>query len=447
MTSFAKNKKEQPPKVAMKVRSSWQETKPWTRFGHRVVIWLTGGVFLFAALVSIAGAVVATGTITVKGRYQAVQHRDGGIVKRILVANGDRVQAGDVLIELDGTRTKATRDVVAARVVDLTIQEARLIAERDRKQNFEIPNALDDSLTEAQKFYAAQLALFNARIAARDGQISVLKERLGQLKRETSGLHSQLTARRTESRINADELAVLMPMFKKGYVNQQRIAPLKRETARLKGEIGRLTSEIAKTEGIMSETKLRIAQANKEFTQHVVDELHKVQTALGEQRETYKAQADSLHRIQIRAPRDGIVHALEANTVGGVITPASTIAQIIPENDKLQVEARIAPRDVDKVRTGLPATINLTAFNGRITPRLQGHVTTVSAAELLTEDGTAYFTAQIEIAAGEMSKVNKEHRLLPGMPAEVFIKTSSRSILSYFLRPLTDAMSRALREG
>ncbi len=427
--------------------NSWQATEPWTRFGNRVVVWLFGGILVFSALVSIAGAVVATGTVTVESSYQAVQHRDGGIVKRILVSNGDRVKAGDVLLELDGTTTKATRDVVAARVNDLEIQEARLAAERDRKDTFELPPGTDTSNKDRQKIIAAQRALFKARQAAVRGEVSVLTQRLGQMQRGIAGLTAQLDARKKEHAINADEFATVMPLFEKGYVSQQRLAPLKREAARLEGERGRLTAEIAKMEGGISETELRIAQAEKEFTQQVVDEMQRVQASLAEQRETFKAQADTLDRIQIRAPQSGIVHALVANTEGGVITPASTIAQIIPEGDKLQVEARIEPRDIDKVRPGLPAVINFPAFNARTTPRLDGSVIKVSAAELMSENGTPYFTAQIEISANELAKIGKGHRLLPGMPAEVFIETSSRSILSYFLRPLTDAMSRSMRES
>ena len=442
--SFSKQHNATPHQHNSGTNRSWHSTKPWTRFGHHVVFWLVGGLFTFSALVSIAGAVVATGTVTVESRYQAVQHRDGGIVKRILVSNGDRVKTGDVLLELDGTRTKATRDVVANRVKNLEIQEARLTAERDRKKSFNVPaNAENEN---SAKFIAGQQALFLARTAAREGQVSVLTERLGQLQREITGLNSQLAARKTQRSINEDELAVVLPLFKKGYVSLQRLAPLKRETARLEGEIGRLTADISKIEGVISETQLRIAQTEKEFTQEVVNELHRVQANLAEQRDTYIAQADTLERIQIRAPHDGIIHALAANTEGGVITPASTIAQIIPEDDNLQVEVQIDPRDIDKVRDGLPATIRFPAFNARTTPSLDGSVTKISAAELKTEDGKSYFTAQVEIASDELNKIGKRHRLLPGMPAEVFIETSSRSILSYFLRPLTDAMTGALRE-
>ncbi len=425
---------------------TWHATEPWTKFGMHVVIWLFGGFVLFTSFVSIAGAIVATGTVTVESRYQAVQHRDGGIVKKILVSNGDRVAAGDVLIELDDTTTKATRDVVAQRVNDLEIQEARLTAERDRKDDFALPAGTDPEKQQTKKLIRSQRSLFKARRAAHMGEISVLTQRLGQLQREITGLRSQLAARKKEYAINSEELAAVMPLFERGYVNQQRIAPLKREAARLEGERGRLEAQIAKMDGVISETELRIAQTKKEFTQQVVDELQRVQANLAEQRESLKAQADTLARVQIRAPQAGIVHALSVNTEGGVITPASTIAQIVPEGDNLQVEARLEPRDIDKVRPGQTAVINFTAFNARTTPRLDGSVIKVSAAELLNERGTPYFTAQIEIPATELPKLGSGRRLLPGMPADVFIETQSRSILSYFLRPLTDAMSRAMRE-
>lgn len=425
---------------------TWHKTKPWSDFGTRIIIYLFGGLILFTSLVSIAGAVVATGTVTVENRYLPVQHREGGIVRHILVKDGDQVQAGDVLIELDGTSIRASADVVAKRVVDLELQNARLIAERDDLSDLEIPAQLDLNAPQSQKSLRHQRALFLTRKRSRDGEVSVLTERVGQLEREIAGHNAQLTARDEEFNINADEFNKIRPLVEKGYVSQRRVAALRRETARLEGERGRLRAQVAQLEGVISETKLRIAQLYKEFGRQIAVEMQAVSARLAEQKEALKAQQDILARLSIRAPRDGIIHALRINTPGAVITPASLIAQIIPSQEMLYVEALVRPRDISKVQQGLEANIAFTAFNTRTTPRIKGSVTKVSAAELHNRQGATYYTAKIEFERAELEKNNLENRLLPGMPADVFIETTPRSILSYFLRPLTDAMNLAMRE-
>jgi HlyD family secretion protein len=289
--------------------------------------------------------------------------------------------------------------------------------------------------------------LFEARHAAHLGQRSVLKERREQLAGETRGLEAQLGAVRKQTDINARELASVMPLFEKGFVNQQRIAPLQRESARLEGEFGRINAEVAKNRSTLAETELRVAQVDKEYMQEVVDELRKVQAGLAEQEETLKAHADKVQRTEIRAPSAGFVHALTLHTEGGVVTAASSILQIVPDGQKLVIDSQLAPQDIDKVRAGQKSFVLFPAFNARETPRLEGEVQKVSPAEITGKEGQRYFTVQVAVPPAELAKLPKGHQLVPGMPAEVYIETTPRTILSYFLKPLTDAMSRAFREG
>lgn len=421
-------------------------TEDWVRFGMRVVVWLCGGLLLWSAVIPIEGAVVAPGRVTVEGNYQVVQHLDGGIVKEILVRDGDRVSKGQPLLRLDGTAAAASLAVARSRVRDLAIQEARLEAERDRRAQFALPAGLDASDAETRRLLGAQRALFEARKSSRDGERAVLSERRGQLGGDVRGLEAQLGAARKQLAINEKELAAIRPLYEKGYVNQQRIAPLEREAARLEGEIGRLRSEISKVQGAIMEVDLRITQSEKAFTTEVVDELRKVQATLAEQRETEKAVADRLARIEIRSPHDGRVHALQQHTIGGVVTPATPIMQVIPENERLSVTAELRTEDVDKVRAGEPAAIRFPAFNSHTTPRIDGTVSRVSAAELTDASGRRYFTAEVEIAPEELQRLGPGHALQPGMPAEVHLATAARSILSYLLKPLMDAVARAFRE-
>ncbi len=426
--------------------SDWTSTDPWLMFGNRAVFGLVGGLFLFSMIVSISGAVIAVGKVTVEGNYQSVQTPDGGVVTAIHVKNGDLVGQGQQLVTLDSTDAHANLKIVSSRVRELAIQEARLIAERDVQEGFMLPERLDPDDPAVKQSLSAQQALFDARMAAYKGEQEMLGERLNQVEDEVSGLEAQLTARTSEREINERELADIIPLFERGYVNRARISPLRRESARLGGELGRLKAELAKLDSTLSESRLRKAQSEKQFLREVIDELGKIQAQLAEQRETQKKYAEILNRTEIRAPRAGRVHTLSTHTIGGVVSPESQIALIIPQNERMIVTAQLAPADIDRVRSGLKASVLFPAFNARTTPRLDGLVTRVSPAEEKDEQGRTYFTAEINIPADELARVGADHPLVPGMPAEVFIETSYRSILSYLVKPLIDAVSHAFRE-
>ena len=422
-------------------------TEPWVKAGNRVLMGLVGGLALFS-LVSISGAVVATGVVNVESNYKTVQHLDGGIVSKILVKNGDVVREGDVLLRLDETAVKANHQVAVARASDLLVQQARLEAEQSRRDSFELPAAVtrikgDAGLT---KQIETQRALFNARISAHKGELSVLRQRRVQILDEIKGAERTLVARTKEAEINARELAAVAPLYEKGYASQQRYLPIQREAARLEGEIGRMTADVSKAKAALAEADLKVTQNEKEFTQGVVDELRKVQAQLAEVTEQRTALEDKLARTIVRAPRSGRVHALAVHTEGGVVQPGNAIMQVVPEGERLIVDAQVQPSDIDKVQAGGPAHIRFPAFNAKSTPNLSASVLSVSPAQLTDQQGRSYFLAQVVLAEGEIDKLPAGHALIPGMPAEVYIETGSRSILSYFVKPMTDVVSRAFRE-
>lgn len=429
------------------LNSDWHATEPWVRFGMRTVTYLCGGLLAGSLLFSVSGAVVTGGTVSVEGEYQTVQHLEGGIVQKIMVRNGDRVKAGDVLVHLDDTQARASMASTSSKFADYAIQEARLIAMRDRQDMFEPPASVDLTAPEAIKQLEAQKALFDARRSAYIGQQKVLNQRISQTDSEMSGATGQLETRNKELKLNEAELANVKPLFDKGFVNMQRIGPLERENVRIRGELINLKAQIAKLKSARTEAEARLAQADKEYSQQAAEELQKVQAALAEQTETRKAIQDRLTRTNIRAPASGIVHAIAVHTEGGVVSPGSTLLQIIPEDRKLVIEAKIAPHDIDKVRSGQEATVRFSSFDSHTTPRLTGIVKSVSAAEIVDKDGKSFFTTQVEVPPSELAKLETGHRLVPGMPAEVYLATQSRSILSYFLKPLTDMLARTFREG
>ncbi len=431
--------------------TGWTSTEPWIGTGKKLMYALLA-CSLAAGFISISGAVVASGTVSVENSYKNIQHLDGGIVSKILVKSGDLVKEGDVLIRLDDTQIRSQLNVAKGRLADGLIQSARLTAERDDKANFELPADVAHDLGDAQiaRMIEAQRTLFLARRTARLGERSVLQQRVQQLNSDLAGAEHSLSARSRELDITARELKGVLPLFEKGFLNQQRLGPLQRDAARLEGEVGRLEGEKAKAKAGLLESQLKLAQSEKDFQSQVADDLRKVQSIINEAGDQRAGLEDKLARTEIRSPRKGRVNNLAATTEGGVITPAMQIAQIIPDGEKMIVEVRIQPQDIDKVRGGLPAAVKFPALNAKKTPRLEGQVTVVSPAQITDNSpqsqGKPYFTAQIELPPSEIARLGKEHTLVPGMPAEVYIETTPRTILSYLVKPLLDSMSLLGRE-
>ena len=221
---------------------------------------------------------------------------------------------------------------------------------------------------------------------------------------------------------------------------------MQREAARLDGEINTFKSDNNKLKSARAEMQARLAQIDKESAQQAAEDLQKIQPQLSEQREIIKSFSDRLKRTEVRAPVTGLIHALAVHTEGGVIQPGGTVLQIVPQSNALAVQARVTPHDIDKVHDGQTATVRFSSFDSHTTPRLQGKVRSVSAAEIVDKDGKSYFTADVEIPASELAKLEADQHLLPGMPAEVYLEGRSRMILSFFLKPLTDMLARTFRE-
>ncbi|MDX2157071.1 MAG: HlyD family type I secretion periplasmic adaptor subunit [Hyphomicrobiaceae bacterium] len=422
--------------------------EPWVKVGNRVLVGLVCGLLL-CGLVSISGAVVAPGVVNVENNYKAVQHLDGGIVAKINVRNGDRVTEGDVVVRLDETAVRAAHAVASARVNALLVQQARLEAERDRLHDLTLPPEVAQITDDPalSRLIETQRTLFEARRRTHTGELAVLAQRKAQLAEELNAAEQGLAARKKESAINARELASLRPLYQKGYANQQRYLPVERDAARLEGDVGRLGAEMARVKSGMAEVELRMQQSEMELTHQTVDELRKVQAALAEALEQRTALADKLQRAEVRAPRSGRVNALAVHTEGGVIPPGGTIMQIVPDGERLIIDAQIPPQEIDKVGMGQPAYVRFPAFNARFTPRLQAQVLTVSPAQITDQQGRSYFLVQVTLADGELQKLPTGLALIPGMPAELFIETGNRSILSYFVKPLTDVVARTFRES
>ncbi|WP_417834228.1 HlyD family type I secretion periplasmic adaptor subunit [Thalassospira xiamenensis] len=419
-----------------------------TLFGVTVMLALFAGLGSWMALANLSGAVVATGKLVVESNVKDVQHPDGGIVGEIHVRDGDRVQAGDLLIRLDDTMARASLGIVDSQIDALRARKMRLVAERNEAKIVAVPDLFEARMQDLAivELVAAETKLFEARRKSLEGEKDQLQQKLLQLSETIIGLEAQKAANEEESRHIRDELDGLEMLYKKQLVPITRVAALRRERASLRGKHGELTAQIAATGMQISETEMSILQLDRNRQTEVLTELGDIDQQLAELMQKQVALRDQLRRVDIRAPYDGTVYQMTVHTIGGVVAGGDRIMGIVPDQDELVIEARTNPRDIDQVHPGQKAMLRFTAFNQRTTPELSGTVSFV-AADLSRDEltGETYYNVRVKIAGGEMEKLDGQG-LMPGMPVETFIATGDRTALSYLAKPLTDQFARAFRE-
>ena len=401
-----------------------------------------------AAATRISGAVIASGTLVVDSYVKPVKHLKGGIARAILVKNGDHVAAGEVLVRLDDTQTKANLAIIRKRLNELSARTARLAAERDGRQDIAFPTELLSDATDADvaAIMAGERRLFLDRHASREGQKSQLQERIQQLKQEIEGLVAQEQGKRREITLIARELGSLEGLLNQGIISATKVYSLQRESASLNGDLGNLVSSIAQTKGKIAETELQILQIDADRSSEVSEQLRQAESDSGQFSERLVAAEDDLKRIDIKAPQAGIVDQLSIHAAGAVISPAEAILQIVPDKDALVAELKLAPQDIDQITVGQAVSLRFPAFNQRITPELNGHVDTISA-DLTTDQrsGQSYYVVRVKVAKQEWDRLG-QLTPLPGMPVEAFLQTGERSVLAYLTKPMTDQIRRAFRE-
>lgn len=416
--------------------------------GVATCLLLVGGVGGLAAMTKMSGAVIASGRLVVDSNVKKVQHPTGGVVGEIRVREGDRVKAGDILVRLDETTTRASLAIVSKGLDQFYARLARLEAERDGKDKISFPDVLTTRRSEASvaASMAGEQSLFDFRHQARSGQRSQLRERIAQLTEETAGLTEQRQAKRREIELIQVELEGVRDLWNRKLVSIDRMTELERDAVRLEGEHGQLTASVAQVKGRAAEIELQIIQIDQDLRSEVATELREVQAKISEFVEREVAAKDQLKRIDLRSPQDGVVLQLAVHTVGGVITPGEQVMQIVPITDDLTVEAHIAPQDIDQVTMGQHAILRLSAFNQQTTPELTGMLSRISA-DLTTDErtGTTFYVARVTLPKTEVAKL-RGLALAPGMPAEVFFPTGDRTMLSYLVKPLSDQIQKAFRE-
>ena len=410
---------------------------------------LVGGVGGWASTTDIAGAVVASGSLVVESSVKKVQHPTGGVVGQVNVRDGDKVEAGQVVMRLDETQMRANLAIVTGALDELAARGARDEAERDGLDRVTFPADLvrrAGTDPVVARLVEGEARLFRIRFDGRAGQKAQLRERVGQLDEEIRGLSGQASAKEREIAFIKQELEGVRELWRKNLIQLPRLTALERDAVRIEGEFGALTAQVAQAKGKKAEIQLQILQIDQDLRTEVGKDLSEIRGKVSELTEKRVAAEDSLRRIDIRAPQAGTVHQLAVHTVGGVVTPGEPIMLIVPNADLLTAEVKIQPQDIDQLRPGQRAVIRFPAFNQRTTPEFYGTVRTVSADTTADQKtGITFYTVRVTLPEQEIAKAG-ELRLVPGMPVETYIRTSDRTVISYLTKPLADQITKAWRE-
>lgn len=416
--------------------------------GFTIIVAGLGGLVAWAATAPLASAVVAPGSVIVESNRKVVQHLEGGIVKEVLVHEGDRVEAGEVLVRLDDTEPAARLSLLRSQLASALAQRARLVAERDDAPKISFPDELADLADAAviTEVKAAQRHVFEERRGTVRGQIKIAEQRIEQLRDQINGLTAARDSAQKQIRIYSDELVGLRELYEKGYYPRTRILASEREVARLEGDVGSNEAGIARAHTGIGEAQSQILQVKQQFKQDVVKELSDVEDRLRDLRERIVVAEDAMRRTLVRSPATGVVQEVRVHTVGGVIGPGQDMMQIVPVKDRLVVEAQVSPTDVDAIVAGQEAEVRFPAFNARMTPVILGKVARISADRIDDQQrNRSFYLARVVVSDEELTKLGSEE-LRAGMPAEIIIKVGERTALNYVVKPLTDAMVRAFKE-
>jgi HlyD family type I secretion membrane fusion protein len=416
--------------------------------GWIVIAVLFGGFGTWASVAPLTSAAIASGTVVVDSNRKSVQHLEGGVIREILVRDGDVVEEGQVMLRLDGAGVRAALASLQPMLMTNEAQRDRLRAERDGLAEIAFSATLvEEAIANAATAHipAGQRRVFETRRLALEGERALNANRLAQSRQRLTGLERQLEVKERERKLMSRELADQRALLAKGYTTQRRVAAAERTVQQLDSEYADLQSKVAETKVLVERYELEDSQISKNFIEQVENELYSAEQDYYQLMERMRAIQDQYARLDIRAPVSGVVVNMVAHTVGGVVAPGNPILDIVPQNDRLMIEAQVRPSDIDGVRTGLAADVRFPAFDGSESPRLSGTVTTVSADRLIGAGGTAYFLVRVQVDEGDLARLGGR-TLVPGMPAEILINKSERTLLSYLLAPLVHSLWTAFRE-
>ena len=417
-------------------------------FGSFIFFVFVVGFGVWSAMAPLAEAAIAPGTIKVEGNRRTVQHLEGGIVREILVRDGSKVQAGQVLVRLDDVQTDSTAEAQRAQRWALLAQDARLVAEMGKPGDpIEFPPELLNSPNpRARDAVRGQREVYEARTASLNSQLRVLRARVDQQQAAIRGAQGQMVATRNQLRLIREEEQMRRGLVNQGLARIPDLLALQRAMAGLEGTMQELTGQIDRANATIAETERQIQQVLDQRMQEVSTELREVRGKLAEAEERLRASTDVQTRRDILAPESGTVVNLRLFTLGAVVKPGDAVLELVPDQDRLVAEVNIQPSDIDVVFPGLKSEIRLPAFKQRLVPYLHGEVTWV-AADVTTNEQTRqqYYRAYILIDREQMEALPNVF-LTPGMPVEAHVQIGERSFFQYMTQPIRDSFARAFRE-
>ena len=418
--------------------------------GLFAILVLVGGFGVWAVATNIAGAIIAPGQLVVEQNRQVVQHPDGGVVSQILVKDGDRVEAGQILIRLDPSELISERNVVEASLFEILARRGRLEAERDGADTISFDPLLTGLMAtrpDVRALTQGQERLFTSRRQTLASQIEQLGKRAGQIGNQIEGLDAQARALEVQLGLIREELANQQALLDKGLTQASKVLALRREEASLLGRQGSLIAQRAENEAKITEIEIERLRLTDTRREEAITELRDISFKELELRERLRTVEQKLDRLDIRAPVGGVVLAMTVFAEKAVIRPAEPVLYIVPQNRPLLIAARLDPIHVDEVFVGQRVTLRLAALDSRTTPELSGTVTSISPDTLADQvTGARYYQVEIRLNDGETAKLPEGVTLVPGMPADAFIRTGDRTPLSYLVKPLAEYFNKAFRE-
>ncbi len=406
-----------------------------------------GGFFSWAFTAELDSAAVASGSVIVDSRKKVVNHFEGGILKKLLVEEGDRVKAGQTLMLLDGTRSESELGQLRGERYGLIAKLARLRAEQSGRGEIDFP----EQILNAEQDYVADILLdekrlFGKRNEVYDAKRNAQAKQIEQFDAEARALESQINARTRQEKLVAEQLKGIRQLAEKGFATRTQLVEIENNWSDLVGDMGEFKAQKAAAEQQKAEAEINLASIEMEWQSDIATEIQEAQLALNDVTQRIRASEDVLNRREVKAPQDGIVANIQIRTPGGVISPAEPIMDTIPENELLLIEAMINRQDIDSVHVGSKAQIKLTAYSQRRLAPLDGEVRYVAADQTVDEKrDSSYYIVRAAINPDALAK-RDDIEIRPGMPADILILKSPRRAIDYLIDPITESMSRAFRE-
>ena len=418
-------------------------------FFAATIFFLFAGIGGWAFASKVDTAVVANGNFAVTSSGQAVQHLQGGVVGKLLVKEGDLVRKGQVVLTLDAAQVEAELGMVKQQLVDLSVEQSRLHSERDGHATIRRPVLLENEPAMQSRLNAAmvlQQNLLSARVSAFNSQLQQLTEQKSQIKSSLIGLRALVEARQDELEQNTADLKAFETLDRQRLIRKSVLRQTKRQVSRSQGDVLEIKSRITSNESKLSEIEFKMREITRKARSEVLDRLQLLESKIGQAMEQFRSAQDRMTRLDVTAPSAGVVHELQAHTVGGVIKPGQAVMTIIPSDDPLEVTAKIKTTEVDQVRINQKARVRVSALDHRSSPELDGIVAGVSPDRSVDErSGVAFFKVRITITPGQQAKLSGK-KLTAGLPAEVFIVGQSRRVIDYLTKPLRDQIGLTFKE-